>query len=465
MAVNLTVGPPTRRIVAFTIPLLIGNLFQQLYAFTDAAVVGRLLGVKALAAVGATGSLQFLLIGFTFGAAGGLAIPVARAFGAREYTQMRRYVAAGVLVSAGITVVITLIGTLGARFLLTLLNTPAEIIADSERFLAILFAGTATAMAYNFLASVIRALGDSRTPLYFLVVSSLLNGVLVFWFVGALGWGIGGAAAATVTAQTVSVILCLVLIARRMPQLRLTRADWGFPRRDLAESARMGLTMGLQLSVIAIGTLILQHAINGLGADAVAGFAAAIRVDQMAVAPLGSFGLAIATYVAQNRGARHWHRIRVGVFRTGFVMAGVAVLVGGLIFAFGTSIVGLFLGPGQPVVTGMAHQYLVINSSLYALLALLFLFRNSIQALGHTAVPTLAGVMELVVRALAGLFLVDRLGFLGACIASPAAWVGAGVPVAIAWIGERRRLKRTEAGDARVRAEHGVADEVTDTVR
>jgi len=454
MAVNLTVGPPTRRIVAFTIPLLIGNLFQQLYAFTDAAVVGRLLGVHALAAVGACGGLQFLLIGFTFGASGGLAIPIARAFGAGDFSAMRRFVAAGAIISAGIAIAITAIGTLGGHFFLTLLNTPPELRADAQRFLSVIFLGATITMAYNFLASTIRALGDSRTPLIFLIVSSVLNGILVVFFIGVLHTSVAGAAGATVLAQFVSVGLCFVLIARRMPQLHLRRTDWHLTRAESGESARLGLTMGLQTSVIAIGSLILQYAINGLGADAVAAFTASSRVDQTAVAPLASFGLGMATYVAQNRGARHWQRIRVGVFRIALVVVGVAILLGTLIFSFGLPVVRLFIGAEQTGIAAMAHQFLIIQSALYAVLSLLFLLRNSIQGLGHTAVPTLAGVMELVFRALAGLVLVAHLGFLGACWASPLAWAGALVPCAIAWFVERRRLIRTALSDAALAAEH-----------
>ncbi len=460
MATNLTVGPPTRRIVAFTIPLLIGNLFQQLYAFTDAAVVGRMIDVQALAAVGASGGLQFLLIGFTQGAATGLAIPIARAFGAGDNKLMRRFVAAGAVISIAIAVVITLIGTLGAHGLLTLLNTPPELIENSQRFLSISFSGTAVTMAYNFLASTIRALGDSRTPLIFLVIACVLNAGLVAFFIGGLHLGVGGASGATVVAQFVSVSLCFLLIVKKMPQLRLRRADWHIQREELAESARLGLTMGFQMSVIAVGSLILQFAINGLGSDAVAAFTAALRVDQTASAPLSSFGLGIATFVAQNRGARQWGRIRIGVFRTLMVVIGVAIALGVVIILFGSQIVRLFVGSNEPGISQMAHQYLIINGTLYIFLALLFLLRNTIQGLGLTAVPTLAGVMELIFRALAGLILVAHLGFLGACLASPLAWMGALIPVGIAWVVERRRLIATAGRDEALRLD--LAEEGTE---
>ena len=319
---TLTAGTPLRVIVAFTLPLLIGNLFQQVYQFTDAAVVGRMVGVDALAAVGASGSLVFLLIGFTFGASTGLGIPVARAFGAGDMGAMRRHVALGALISVGIAVAITAIGTLLAEAMLVAMQTPPELMADATAFLRITFWAAPITMAFNYLAAVIRALGDSTTPLIFLVVSCVLNVALVVLFIGSFGLGVGGAALATAIAQLTSVIACLVLIALRMPQLRLARSDWRGLPGELGESLRSGMAMGFQMSVIAIGAIVLQYAINGLGSEAVAAVAASMRVDQVAVAPLASFGMALTTFVAQNRGANQLARIRVGVCRSACSLGG-----------------------------------------------------------------------------------------------------------------------------------------------
>lgn len=440
MTNNLTVGSPTRVIVAFTLPLLIGNLFQQVYQFTDAAVVGRMVGVDALAAVGATGSLMFLLLGFTFGASGGLAIPIAKAFGAGDMAALRRYFANSIVVAAAIAVLITAVGVFGARWLLTVMQTPAELMADAEAFLVISFWGTPIVMAYNLLAAVIRALGDSRTPLYFLILSCVLNVILVVAFIGGFGWGVPGAALATVLAQAVSVALCIVLIWRRMPQLRLTRADWRSQPGEMGETVRPGLAMGFQMSVIAIGAVVLQYAINGLGSEAVAAFTAAMRVDQIAVAPLSSFGVALTTYVAQNRGAGQWARIRIGVWRTSVVTWFLAIVLGGVIILLGSPIVRLFVGDGEPGVVAYAHDYLIVQGALYPILASLFVLRYAIQGLGATAVPTFAGFMELVFRSVAGLVLVAPLGFLGIALAAPLAWVGALIPVAFSWFAWRRAL-------------------------
>ena len=447
MTKSLTTGSPTRLIILFALPLLVGNVFQQAYSFTDAAVVGRLIGVDALASVGATGGLVFLLIGFTWGSSGGLAIPVARAFGAGDFAAMRRYVAAGVYVTAGVAAVITIVGGLFARRLLALLSTPPELIDGATTFLSVTFAGAAVTATFNFLSGMIRALGDSRTPLIFLAIACVVNAGLALAFVGVLHLGIAGSALATVVAQFVSVAACLTLIARKMPQLRPRRGDWRPSRDEFVESAKSGLAMGFQMSVIAVGSLVLQYAINGLGAMSVAAFTSAMRVDQLATAPLNSFGLAMATYVAQNRGARAWRRIRVGVLRIGLVNSGLACALGAVNIVFGTSIVRVFVGDSEDGVVALAHQYLVLVGMTYVLLALMFVLRNTIQGLGFTGVPTMAGLMELVMRAAVALVLVRSFGFLGVCLAAPLAWVGALIPVTIAWVRQRKLLLARERGE------------------
>ncbi len=460
MTRNLTSGPPTRLIVLFTLPLLVGTLFQQLYAFTDAAVVGRMIGVDALAAVGACGSLQFLLIGFTWGASGGLAIPTARHFGAGDMPAMRRSVAAGALISVAVAAVVSVVGLVYGPALLRLLHTPPELMADASTFLQVTFLGASATVAFNFLAATIRALGDSRTPLVFLVISCVLNAGLVALFIGVLHLGVGGAALATVLAQLVSVGLCLALVARRMPELHLRREDFRLTRAEVGEPAKLGITMGFQMSVIAVGSLMLQYGTNGLGADAVAAFTSAARIDQLAAAPLNSFGLAMATYVAQNRGARQWRRIRVGTFRISLVAMGVAVVLGLVNITLGEPITRLFVGDGEEQVVAWSHQYLVVQGSLYVILALVFVVRNAIQGLGATGVPTIAGFLELAMRGTAGLVLIDHLGFLGVSLAAPLAWVGALVPLSIAWFVRRRHLieaERLEAEKAE-RLEAGTAE-------
>jgi Na+-driven multidrug efflux pump len=317
---------------------------------------------------------------------------------------------------------------------------------NATTFLTVLFSGAAATVAFNFLSSVIRALGDSRTPLVFLVIASLLNVLLVVVFIAVLKLGVGGAAAATLVAQAVSVVLCLVLITRRMPELRVRRPDWRIRSDEISESLKLGLTLGFQMSVIAIGAAVLQYGINQLGTEAVAAFTAAMRVDQVALIPLASVGVAMSTYVAQNRGAGQWWRIRFGVFRISLLIVALALGLGAAIIIFGTGIARLFVGDGQDHIVAMTHQYLILNGSLYSVLAVLFLLRNAIQGLGATTVPTIAGFMELFARSAVGLLLIERIGFLGACIAAPLAWVAALVPIAISWAFHRQRLIRAESG-------------------
>jgi putative MATE family efflux protein len=442
---NLTVGPPTRRILIFSIPLLLGNLFQQVYQFTDAAVVGRMVGVQGLAAVGAAGAVVFLLIGFSWGASGGLAIPVARAFGAGDMRAMRRSAAAGALVSIVIALVITIIGVIFSRSLLELMHTPAEILDDSTIYLTVTFAGMATVVAYNYFAATLRAIGDSRTPLIFLIAASLLNAALVYLFVGIFHLGVAGAAITTVIAQGASALGCLAWIWKRVPALHLSRDDWQVTGAEVRDVLRTGLPMGFQMSIIAIGALTLQFAVNGLGATSVAAFTAAMRADQFAIAPLGSFGIAMVTYVAQNRGARQWKRIRVGLFRMNLVAVAASLILGALLVIFARPIAGLFVGHDQVEVINLVRTFFIVTCTLYPLVGILFVNRNALQGMGISSTPTIAGVLELVARVVAALVLVHHFGFVGVALAGPLAWVFALPPVAWRWRYERRRLRELES--------------------
>jgi len=442
MIKDLTFGSPIRLVAIFTLPLLIGNLFQQLYLFTDAVVVGRLLGVDALAAVGSTGSLTFLLIGFTWGSSAGLAIPVSKAFGAGDRRALARSVAASVYASLGITLFIMVAGCLGARSMLQLLHTPAELLPSATGYLLVTFGGAIVTVAYNLLASLIRALGDSRTPLLFLVLACVLNAGLSAFFVGICHLGVPGAALATIVAQLVSVISCLVYIKAKIPLLHLTRDDWRISPAEIWASAKLGIAMGFQTSIIAIGTLVLQYAINGLGSHAIAAYTTSMRVDQVASAPLNSVGLALSTFVAQNRGARQWRRILLGVRQTCYLSVGMAVALGTVNIVFGARLVRLFIGAGDPDVVADAHLYLIIQGLTYFILGLLFALRGTLQGMGQTIVPTVAGTMELVFRAVAALLLVARFGFLGVCLASPLAWTGSLSALLPAWLMTRRTLRQ-----------------------
>lgn len=445
MSKNLTSGRPATIILLFTLPLLVGNVFQQMYHFADAFVVGRIIGVDALAAVGSTGGIAFLLLGFAMGLTAGFAIPTAQAFGAADLPGVRRSVAAGAILTGAFAVGLTAVAVPLSRPLLVLMRTPPEILDDAHLFIVVSFWGIGAIMFFNFLSNTIRALGDSRTPLVFLVLSCLLNVVLVVAFIAGLGMGVDGAALATITSQLVSVLLCLYLVHRKMPVLHLSREDWRVTRAEVTTQLRIGLPMAFQASIIAIGTIVLQYALNGLGAEAVGAYTAAQKVDGLAMAPLASFGLAIATFTAQNYGARAYGRIRTGVLHTCLMSIGFALAIGLGNVLLGRHLIRLFVGPGEEHVVELGQTFLVVNGSLYVALGLLFVLRNALQGMGRTLVPTIAGVAELVTRVGAALLLATHLGFVGVCLAAPLAWIAGLVPVWISYHRSRRWLSTEEA--------------------
>ncbi|WP_194421014.1 MATE family efflux transporter [Microbacterium abyssi] len=442
MATSLTTGRPWRVILAFSVPLLIGNVVQQLYQVVDTIVVGRELGVNSLAAVGATGSLLFLLLGFAWGMTSGFAIPTAQAFGAKDAAAVRRSVATGTLLSAVASILITVGGPLLAEPVLVLMRTPPELLAEATLFTQVSFLGGGATMFFNYLSAIIRAIGDSKTPLIFLTIACALNVVLVIVLVGPVGWGVAGAALATVVAQAVSVLLCLEFVRRRMPVLHVRRADWKVTKNDIADHLRLGLPMGFQASIIAIGTLVVQVALNVLGAEAVAAYTTASRVDSLATALLASLGLAVSMYVAQNFGGRRPDRIRTGV-KQATVMAIIAsLLLGVVLIAFGTHLVRLFVGEGSDEVVELAHLMLIINGSTYALLGVLFVLRGALQGLGQAMIPTITGVVELFMRVGAAVVLGAVLSFAGVAMSNPLAWVGAVVILIPAYVRAHRALAK-----------------------
>jgi len=442
MATSLTTGRPWRVILSFSVPLLIGNVVQQLYQVVDTIVVGRELGVNSLAAVGATGSLLFLLLGFAWGMTSGFAIPTAQAFGARDQGAVRRSVATGTVLAAIASVIITVAGPLLAEPVLVLMQTPPELLAEAVLFTQISFLGGGATMFFNYFSAIIRAIGDSKTPLVFLTIACALNVVLVIVLVGPVGWGVAGAALATVVSQAISVLLCLVFVKLRMPALHVHRADWRITRADLAEHLRLGLPMGFQASIIAIGTLVVQVALNMLGADAVAAYTTASRVDSLATALLASLGLAVSMYVAQNFGGRRPDRIRAGVVQATWMALIASLVLGAVLIAFGTHVVRLFVGDGSDEVVELAHLMLIINGATYMLLGVLFVLRGALQGLGQALIPTITGIVELVMRVGAAVALGAVFGFGGVAASNPLAWVGAVVILIPAYMRAHRALAR-----------------------
>ena len=410
----------------------------------DTMIVGRTIGVEALAAVGATGSISFLIIGFSQGLTSGFAVITAQRFGAGDMDGVRKSVTSGILLGAGITVILTAVSVPLARPVLELMQTPEDILDDAHAYIAVIFAGIGASVMFNLLSNIIRALGDSRTPLLFLAAACVLNIGLDFVLILWCSMGVAGAAVATVFSQLVSGGLCLLYMFRRFPVLRLQRRDWIPERRMLLNESRVGLPMGFQMSIIAIGAMILQIALNRLGSTAIAGFIAAQKIDQLANQPMMSFGITMATYAAQNYGAGNMRRIRAGVRRCILMSVGFSIVCGGALILAAKPMAGLFVGADQPEVLDYVQTYLLLNASLYFLLALLFIFRYTLQGLGKSLFPTIAGVAELLMRTLAALVLANIWGYAGVCLSNPIAWFGALIPLTTAYVLTIRRLPDTE---------------------
>ena len=444
MTKNLTEGDPARLIFFFALPLVAGNMMQQLYAFIDTLIVGRFLGVNALAAVGCTGSLMFLTLGFIMGFCTGVTIYTGQRFGAGDAQGVRRSAAACVVL--GILAVLTLTGIILplTRSLLLLMETPAEIIDGAQDFISIVFAGLTIFLLLYLQNCLIRSLGDSTTPTIFLAVTLAINVALEPVAILVLGWGIPGAALATVFSQAIGAVLFLVYIWRRVPALHTRWTDWKPDRAVLMAHLRMGLPMAFQASVIAFGAIVLQVALNNLGAIPVAAYAATQKIDAVAVMPMLSFGYALAAYTAQNYGAQKYERIRMGVRACLKMSMAFAVGIGALLIAFGSHVLALFVGAdaaGAEEVIAYGETFLLVNGSTYVILALLLVYRNVLQGLGQSVIPTIAGAMELLMRAAAAIFLCTYLGFFGACLANPLAWIGAAVPVVLAYLWTEKILR------------------------
>ena len=439
---QMTLGNPAGKIILFTIPLLIGNLFQQFHSIADTFVIGRILGVHALAAMGSTGSVFFLVFGFVVGVSSGASMVTAQRFGAQDEVGVRRSVIASVLICLSFSVILSIIAIPFSRVILEFMRTPVDIIDDAHSFLIVMYAGMVAFTLFFMLANVLRALGDSKTPLIFLIIASLLNIGINCLLILGFGMGVHAAAWGTLLAQLLSSLLCLLYIKRKVPILHMRKEDWRFNKEDLVIHLRVALPIGIQMSVISIGAVVLQFALNGLGALAVAAFTTATRVEQMVVMPLQSFGAAIGTYTAQNYGAGKIGRISKGVFQCGLLMVAIAAIGSIINIFFGYQLATIFIGRDASEVLLMTQFYLRINGMFLVVIAFLFLFRNVIQGLGKGVAALSSGLMELIMRLLAALVLVRVLEFTGVVWAGPLAWVGAAVPIIAVYVITMRKMIR-----------------------
>ncbi len=449
MTKDLTSGNPMRLLLGFTLPTLFGLLFQQFYNMVDAMIVGKLLGAQALGAVGSTGSINFFVIGFCLGVCSGFAIPVAQKMGAKDYPQMRRFVANAAYLSALIALALTVATGVFCRDILTAMDTPTDLFEDANAYIFIIFMGIPVIFLYNLLASVIRSLGDSRTPVYFLALSAGLNIVLDLMFILLFDTGVAGAAIATVISQAVSGAACLVYMVKKFPILRITREerrpDWDACKGLCA----MGLPMGLQYSITAIGSIVMQTSVNALGSVYVSAVATGGKVYQLLACPFDAMGAAMATYCGQNVGADRLERLRPGVRSCALLGLGysAAALVGMIFLA--PQFAMLFLNsnePGLELLLGLTCQYIITQTVFFFPLALVNILRFSIQGMGFGTFAILAGVLEMAARTVVGRFFVPGIGYTAACFASPAAWICADlflIPACLGCIAHLRRRNPT----------------------
>ena len=423
MTNDMTKGSPIRLILAFSIPLFIGNVFQQFYSMADTVIVGRTIGVQALAAVGATSAISFLILGFAQGLTSGFSVVAAQCFGAGEEERLRDSVATSILLCVAATVFITILSVLTARPLLELMDTPADIIDDAWRYIVVIYYGIGAAIFYNMIAGIIRAVGDSKTPLYFLIVACIINIVLDYLFIAGFHSGVAGAGWATVIAQLLAALFCLLYVKKRFPVLHIKKHNFRWDGAFAWQHLRVGLPMAFQFSITAVGVMVLQAALNQFGSTAVAGFTAATKIENLATQALVTLGATKATYAAQNYGAGNAARIRQGVHRSILLALGFSVVGGSLVIAFCEPLVVLFLGEKDAQVVQYAQTYLNIVGPFFFILGLLFIFRNTLQGMGFGGIPVLAGVSELVARVVAAAWLAKVWGYSGVCAASSVAWV------------------------------------------
>lgn len=424
---DLTSGAPLGLLLSFMLPLLLGMVFQQFYNMVDTMVVGKALGVLALAGVGSTGSVSFLVLGLCNGICAGFAIPVAQKFGQQDYSGMRKFVGNMIWLCAVIALTITGITVAACREILHWMRTPEDAFQYAYDYILLIFLGIPATMLYNLLSGIIRSLGDSRTPLYFLIFSSLLNVVLDLLFIVTFRMGVAGAGWATLLSQLISGILCLVYIAKRLPLLHLHREDLAPDRRYVGHLLSMGLPMGLQYSITAIGSILLQTSVNSLGSCAMAAMTTASKVSMFAMCPFDAIGSTAATFAGQNIGAGKPDRVRAGV-RDATLLGTAYSAVILLVLAFwGGNLITLFLDTQDPTameeIMPLSRRFLLCNACFYVPLLFVNLLRFTIQGVGYSGLAVLAGVFEMVARGIFGLCLVPMLGFSAACFASPAAWI------------------------------------------
>jgi len=436
MIKDLTHGEPVKLMMLFSIPLLIGNVFQQFYNIADIIIVGRTLGMNALAAVGAVSPLFFLIMFIIVGLTNGFSVITGQRFGAKDYDGVRRSVTISVVLSNIFTIIFAILCSLFLDTILKWMNVPDEIFRDAYLYTLITTVGLVITNFYNMLASVIRALGDSLTPLYCLIIASVANIIFALIFILKFGLGVPGSAIALIVSQAISGLLCIIYVKYKMPILHLHKKDWTFSKQDLPfamEHLKQGLPMAAQFCILGSGILIIQAVCNSFGSDVIASFTASLRIEQIAVLPMITFGVALSTFVAQNFGAGYFSRIRTGVKKASLINIGLSIFMAIIMHFWGANIVRIFIGAGNDYIVNLAHSYLFVSSLFYFFLGQIFIYRNALQGMGRPVIPVLSSVGELLVRAFSAIYLAKIISYYSVFLAGPIAWVTAGLVVAIGY--------------------------------
>lgn len=448
-AKDLTVGSPMKLILGFAFPMFLGLLFQQFYSLVDTMIVGKYLGVDPFAGVGSTGSLNFIVIGFCMGLCSGFSVPISQSFGAKDFPLLRKMVTNSVWLCTFFSVVITTLMLLFCRPVLTWMNTPENIFEYAYIYIFIIFAGIPCTILYNMTAAILRALGDSKSPIIFLAISSAINIGLDLLLIIVFRMGVDGAALATVVSQGVSGVISIIYIKKKFDILAMEKGDWKLERHLAGKLTGVGIPMGLQYSITGIGSVILQTAVNGLGSIYVASMTAGSKINIFLACPFDALGQTMAPYAGQNIGARKLDRVGKGLRAAciiGFIVSGLMVIV---VKLFGDQLTMLFLDEKDPVIMQNSTQFLIIVSAFYCLLTLVNTVRFTIQGMGFSSLAIIAGVMEMIARGIAGMLLVPAFGYLGACYSSPLAWLFADAFLIPAFFFCKRKVARQlEVGKA-----------------
>ena len=422
-SVNLLEGPILRAMIAFAIPIMIANIFQQLYNTVDIMIVGRFLGEESLAAVGATAAIFELVVGFALGIGNGMGIVIARHYGAENYEKLKNAVAATFVIGGVLSIIIAVLGNFTLYPLLELLGTPSNVIAQSYEYIYLIVVFVGVTLAYNLCAGLLRAVGDSKAALYFLIFSAIINTVLDIYFIAYLHMGVRSAGVATIISQGISAVLCFNYIRRKTPFLIPTKKHFTWNKKLYSDLFSQGLAMGLMFSVVSIGTVILQTSINALGPVIISAQTSARRIMMFALLPVGSMSATITTFTSQNFGARQYSRIVEGLRKGALVTIIWSVFICIMLFFTSPYLNELITGSNDEELIYQASLYLKISSAFYPFLAILLVLRNALQGLGQKMMPLVSSIIEMLGKILFVIFIIPSAGYLGVIFVEPILWV------------------------------------------